>query len=221
MPIPRVLEPEVMDTAEEARDYDAMDHAEVNRWFVDDFLNSLAAVHSRRILDVGTGTALIPLELCRRHPTCHVTAVDLSWEMLKLAGANLSRFQVGERVGLIFADSKRLPVADGSFDAVLSNSIIHHIPDPIVAFAEMRRVVRPGGILFVRDLMRPPDGDTLDGLVRTYAGDESDHARAMFRDSLHAALTLEEVRNMLAELSLPSASARATSDRHWSIVATC
>ncbi len=70
--LPRVLEPEVMDSPEEARDYDAMDHAEVNRVFVADFLRFWPG--SGFVLDVGTGTAQIPIELCRqfdllRNPT--------------------------------------------------------------------------------------------------------------------------------------------------------
>src|SRR6476620_5625595 len=62
--LPRVLEPEVMDTPEEARDYDAMDHSAVNRVFVADFL----AVWDGRgpVLDLGTGTALVPIEFCRQ-----------------------------------------------------------------------------------------------------------------------------------------------------------
>ena len=53
--LPRVLEPEVMDSAEEAHDYDAMDHGTVNRLFVEDFLAGWDG--SNPILDVGTGTA--------------------------------------------------------------------------------------------------------------------------------------------------------------------
>src|SRR5262245_23534552 len=83
----RVLEPEVMDTPEEARAYNAMDHSEVNRRFVDDFL---AAGHvDGEILDLGTGTALIPIELCQRSPGAHVMAIDLSVAMLDLARGNV------------------------------------------------------------------------------------------------------------------------------------
>ncbi len=62
----RVLEPEVMDSEAEARDYDSMDHAAVNARFAADFLAE-GPVHGV-ILDLGTGTAQIPVELCRRAP---------------------------------------------------------------------------------------------------------------------------------------------------------
>ena len=52
---------------------------------------------------------------------------------------------------------------------MISNSIIHHIPDPIAVFLEMVRVVQPGGVLLVRDLLRPDDEPSLTNLVDLYA----------------------------------------------------
>ena len=83
----RVLEPEVMDTAAEAADYDAMDHRQVNRQFVLDFLAQQPPMGE--VLDVGTGTAQIPLELCRQRPGSQVLAIDLSQHMLDLAQRNV------------------------------------------------------------------------------------------------------------------------------------
>ena len=218
--IPRILEPEVMDTAGEAADYDAMDHSEVNRRFAQEFLkaaNRRDGTALEQVLDVGTGTAQIPIELCRRHPTCQITAIDLSREMLKLGEKNIADAGFSERIRLEYVDAKQMPYADEAFDAVISNSIIHHIPAPGIVLGEMKRVLRPGGILFVRDLLRPADERTLDQLVQTYAGDENAHQQKMFRDSLHAALTLDDVRDLLTEHSLPVDWVQQTSDRHWTI----
>ena len=151
----RTLEPEVMDTAEEARDYDAMDHSTVNRVFVDDFLAVYAAAPAGPVLDVGTGTAQIPLELCRRDPTCKVTAIDLADHMLAVGRENVRRAGLEGGLRLERWDAKEMPCADDTFAAVMSNSIVHHIPEPIAVFVEMVRVVRPGGVLFIRDLLRP------------------------------------------------------------------
>jgi hypothetical protein len=52
-------------------------------------------------------------------------------------------------------------------------------------------------------------------LVETYAGEESDHARQMFEDSLRAALSLDEIRTFVRELGFDAETVRATSDRHW------
>ena len=216
--LPRTLEPEVMDTPDEARDYDAMDHADVNRVFVRDFLELAGSERlgaDPHALDVGTGTAQIPLELCRQDASWRVTAVDLSREMLKLAERHVAAAGLRNRVQVVFADARRLPFRDGGFGAVMSNSIVHHIPEPGPVLTEMRRLLRPGGVLFVRDLLRPADEDTVERLVAQYAGGENEHARAMFRASLHAALTLDEVRQWLAAAALPRGWVRQTSDRHW------
>src|SRR5262249_12485999 len=179
--LPRVLEPEVMDTPEEARDYDAMDHSAVNRIFVADFL----AIWDGRgpILDLGTGTALIPIEFCRQSPHGNVVAVDAAEHMLAVARENVRRAGFESRITLKLIDAKRMPFPDASIPAIMSNSIVHHIPDPRTVIAEIARVAVPGATIFIRDLLRPPDQATLNHLVQTYAGDANDHQKKMFAES--------------------------------------
>lgn len=220
--LPRTLEPEVMDSEAEAVDYDSMDHTEVNRRFVDQLLDCRqpgegTSDQPLRVLDVGTGTAQIPLELCRRDANLHVMAVDLAAHMLQLGQRNVIQAGLQSQIKLEQIDAKRLPYPADSFDWVMSNSIVHHIPDPLPVLADMVRVLKPGGLLFVRDLLRPTDAATLKHLVATYAGDANAHQQQMFDDSLHAALTLDEIRVMLTSLDLPSAWVTQTTDRHWTI----
>jgi ubiquinone/menaquinone biosynthesis C-methylase UbiE len=220
----RILEPEVMDSLEEAFDYDRMDHSAVNRLFADDFLATaparLPGSDACRVLDVGTGTAQIPIALAPRRNDLRITAIDLAGHMLQLARRNVVQAGLTAQIQLERVDAKVLPFAAGAFDAVISNSIIHHIPEPRTAFREMVRVLRGGGALFVRDLLRPPDLETLDRLVAAYAGEANEHQRQMFRDSLRAALSLEEVAGLLADAGLPPDWVRQTSDRHWTIAGT-
>jgi ubiquinone/menaquinone biosynthesis C-methylase UbiE len=209
----RVLEPEVMDTPEEARDYDAMDHSQVNRVFIADYL----AVWDGRgpILDVGTGTALIPIEFCRQSAKGEVVAVDAAEHMLAVARENVRRAGFESRIKVQRVDAKRMAFADGSFPAVMSNSIIHHIPDPRTVFVEIARVAAKEAIIFVRDLLRPDSRETLEHLVATYAGDANDHQKKMFAESLHAALTVDEVKKLVAGIDFDPAGVRQTTDRHW------
>jgi len=221
--IPRILEPEVMDSESEAIDYNTMDHSQVNRVFVDDLLAALApraigpGCGSLRILDVGTGTALIPIELCRRPGSCHVTAADLAQSMLDVAAENIASAGLGDRISLEHLDAKRLPFNDGDFDVVMTNSILHHIPDPQECLAEMVRVVAPRGLLFVRDLLRPVTVAELVRLVALYAGDANDSQREMFGASLHAALTLDEVQALAIPFGITADCVRQTTDRHWTL----
>jgi len=211
--LPRKLEPEVMDTPEEAVDYDSMDHSAVNQLFVTDFLAHWNG--ESPILDVGTGTAQIPIELCRRDQRARVKGVDLAAEMLKVGRKNVEAAKLTDRIELELVDAKGLPYADGSFAAVMSNSIVHHIPEPRFAIGEMVRVCRPGGLLFVRDLLRPESERELERLVAMYAGESNDHQQQMFHDSLHAALTLTEIRALVGEFGFELAMVTQTSDRHW------
>lgn len=243
MPLSRILEPEVMDTPEEAVDYDAMDHSAVNRVFVDDLMAALD-VGSRKsevggevpnssnpqsaipnpqfldILDLGTGTALIPIELCRRYEPCRVLAADAAANMLDLARYNIEVHSLTERIQLAQVDAKSLPFQSGMFDVVMSNSIIHHIPEPIHVLREAVRVVRPGGLLFFRDLLRPETTDELNHFVDTYAAGANDHQRRMFAESLHAALSLDEIRALIGSLGFDPQTTRQTTDRHWTWVAS-
>ena len=101
------------------------------------------------------------------------------------------------------------------FDIVMSNSIVHHIHSPKLCVAEMLRVLKPGGAIFIRDLMRPNDMPTLESLVQTYAGEETEYSQQLFHQSLHAALTLDEIRRFVNECGWDPESVVATSDRHW------
>ena len=223
--LPRTLEPEVMESAEEAAEYDAMDHRVVNSIFVKDFLNALYAVELNdqrpRIVDLGTGTGLIPVELLRQSSTPEaITACDLSHEMLKVAWRHIQRRHLSKSIQPVLADATRLPIADHSCHAVMSNSLIHHLPEPLGAFQECRRILRPGGLLFMRDLLRPETSEDVEMIVKTHAGSETEYQQQLFRQSLHAALTLDEVRQLLVRADYAADSVSRTSDRHWT-VQTC
>ena len=226
--LPRVLETEVMDTEAEARDYNAMDFTEVNRAFVTEFLN----VWDGRgpVLDVCTGPAHIPIELCQQYEErnaatdgrivqkwgeIRVTAVDLADHMLALARRNVRATKLHTHITLSKADAKALYFHGGTFGAVLCNGSVHHIPDPVMCFAELHRVCARGGTVFVRDLLRPANGDALDHIVQTYATGANDNQRAMFTASLHASLTLDEVRDAVGQLGYGAETVQQTSDRHW------
>jgi ubiquinone/menaquinone biosynthesis C-methylase UbiE len=215
----RMIEPEVMDSDDDACDYDAMDHAAVNRAFVADFLTAArqAAVSlDVEVLDLGTGTAQIPIELCAQHPQAHVLAIDLAESMLRLARANVAVRGLSERIAIERIDAKRLPFPDASMAVVMSNSIVHHIPEPRGTLAEALRVLKsPGGLIFVRDLSRPYDERQVRELVDTYAAGTNDHQRQLFEASLRAALSLEEIRDLVAQLGIDPVTVQATSDRHW------
>ena len=149
----RIVEQEVMDTAEAAEAYDAMAHGEVDNAFVERVL-ALGAKDGH-FLDVGTGPAQIPILLAQRCPDIRITAIDLSKEMLNIAKRHIAAAELAARITLEHVDAKALPYPDNTFDGLISNSIVHHIHDSLRALQEMSRVVKPGGLVLIRDLVRP------------------------------------------------------------------
>lgn len=211
----RVLEPEAMDDEQEASDYDAMDHGGVNERFALDLL--ALGPDLRSVLDVGTGTALIPLALLRAAPGARVLATDMARSMLALGQRNVRAAGLEGSILVEEADAKALPFGDGAFSAVMSNSLIHHIPDPRPALAEMARVLADGGFLMVRDLFRPANDLAVRLLLELHAASDTPRQRALFEASLRAALTVDEVRAMVEPLGVPPGAVQATSDRHWTL----
>lgn len=203
-----------MDTAEEAADYDAMDHSAANAALVER-LQELGA--RGRMLDIGTGPGHIPLMVCAAIPSAEVIGIDLAEHMLGYARQKLAASVHGARVRFELADAKRLGYEANSFDVVYSNTILHHIPDPLPFLQEARRVLRPGGTLLIRDLFRPESSERIAELVQLHASGESPESRELFRASLHAALTHAELRGVADAAGLQDAELVVDSDRHHSL----
>ncbi|MEO6863672.1 MAG: methyltransferase domain-containing protein [Microcoleus sp.] len=209
----RVLEPEVMDTWEEAVEYDSMDFTEVNVAFAQSAI-ALGPMCGK-ILDAGTGTARIPIAIAQMRPAWELTCIDLSANMLKVGLENLEKAGVRSQINLELIDAKAMPYRESYFDMVISNSIIHHLPDPLPFLQEVRRVLKPNGAIFLRDLLRPLNETIRNNLVEMYAGDCNSHQQQLFSDSLQAAFTLDEVETMLETAGLEGLRIYESSDRHW------
>ena len=212
----RTPEPEVMDTEEEAAAYDAMDNSGPNRAFIERLI-SLGV--RGRVLDIGTGPGHIPLMLVERSEDVNVVGIDLSRHMLRLAERHRAHSVHAARLEFRIADAKTLPFADASFDAVASNTILHHVADPRQYLAEAWRVLRPGGAFLIRDLFRPPSAERARELVRTHACGASPEQQELLLASLHAALEPLELRAMAREVGLVDVELSIDSDRHMSLQA--
>jgi ArsR family transcriptional regulator len=110
-----------------------------------------------QLLDVGTGTGRIAELLAPR--ASHVTGVDRSPEMLRLARTRLQGLPAGQ-VDLVQGDFLSLPFADGVFDTVLFHQVLHYALAPEAVLAEAARVTAPGGRIAVVDFA-PHDREEL------------------------------------------------------------
>ena len=211
----RILEPEVMDSQEEAESYDAMGHGEVDLAFAERVVELGAS--EGRFLDVGAGPAQIPILLAQRCPQIRIEAVDLSEEMLKIARRRAAEAGVSDQIAFRRADAKDLPFPDNAFDGLISNSIVHHVHDAMKALLEMSRVAKPNALILIRDLIRPETTEEAQAFVEKYAADNTEFQRKMYYESFLAAFTVAEAEQMLERMNLEGASVVQSSDRHWSI----
>ena len=209
----RVTEPEVMDSTQEAVEYDGMDFLEVNTAFAERAI--ALSPQSGLILDAGTGTARIPILLCQRRPQWQVIGIDLAQSMLEVGRQNVEQAGLQQQIKLELVDAKQMPYPDAHFDMVVSNSIIHHLPDPLPFLQELKRVLKPNGAILLRDLIRPASEEILEEIVEKYAGDCNEHQKMLFSDSLYAAFTLDEVNELIQKVSLAGVRVYQSSDRHW------
>jgi ubiquinone/menaquinone biosynthesis C-methylase UbiE len=213
----RILEPEVMDSIEEAVAYDRMDFTQVNSDFAESGIALVSQLDSAIILDAGTGTARIPILIAQRKPNWRIIAIDLAESMLEVGKENIDRANLNDRIELALVDSKQMPYEDNYFDLILSNSLVHHLPDPLPFFREAKRVLKPNGALLIRDLLRPDSQDRIQTMVDSIDPPYDDRQKQLFADSLHAAFTLDEVRQMAAITGWESVNIYQSSDRHWTI----
>jgi ubiquinone/menaquinone biosynthesis C-methylase UbiE len=101
------------------------------------------------LLDVGCGPGTLTVDLARRVSGGRIVAVDQSAEVLAQASAHAATS--GVRVEFSAGDVYALDYPDSSFDVVHAHQVLQHLTDPVGALREMRRVVRPGGVVAVRD----------------------------------------------------------------------
>lgn len=165
-----------------------------------------------RILDLGCGTGRASAALRKRYPKAEVIALDMALPMLREAKRHASWWRPFRRV---CADARALPLADQSMDLVYSNLCLQWIENLPTVFAELRRVLRPGGWLLFTSF----GPDTLTELRQSWAAaDQQAHVNvfldmhdvgdamlaAGFRDPMldveHFTLTYRDARQLMREL---------------------
>jgi SAM-dependent methyltransferase len=216
----RIPEPEeLMDDADQALAYAQEDFSEANRLCVDLLEAQSKGPLDGYLLDLGCGPADIPLALARRHPGLHIDAVDGSRAMLDLAQRKLETAEpdIQRRIDLLreYLPSPGLP--EGAYALIVSNSLLHHLADPMVLWQTVNRCAQAGTRLAIMDLARPASELAVDAVVESYAIDAPDVLRRDFRNSLFAAYTVEEVEQQLQRAGLESLVVRTVSDRHLAV----
>ena len=208
----RTPEPELMDERLQAEAYAAADFSEPHQHCVNTCAQRLGEL-TGKVLDLGCGPGDVLSRYAKANLTAQFVGVDGASVMLALAKAVMEELGLSQRVAL---EQHYLPSSALSgryFDAVVSNSLLHHLNDPQVLWKTIETSGRSGARVFVMDLMRPATKAQLEALVHKYASDAPPVLFRDFRASLHAAYRLDEVKAQLATAGL-DLKVEAVSDRH-------
>jgi 2-polyprenyl-3-methyl-5-hydroxy-6-metoxy-1,4-benzoquinol methylase len=209
-------EPELMDSEAQTRAYAEADFNDSNSLFTEKFREYFHdAGPAGSLADLGCGPGDISIRMAFQYPGWTVTGLDAGVNMLKLAGQRLAAEQLGGRVSFrhSYLPDQSLPAA--SFDALISNSLLHHLPQPQVLWQSIIYLARPGAAIQIMDLMRPENEAEAQGLVDTYSADAPEVLREDFYNSLLAAYTPGEIGEQLLAAGLDRLKVDIPSDRHW------
>ena len=206
---------ELMDDADQALAYAEADFSASNELFIQLFEKLYANEFGGSALDLGCGPADIPIRFALRYPRARIDALDGARAMLNLAQKAIENEGLTQQVKL---HCRYLPAQlDRKYDALLSNSLLHHLNDPLDLWQTIRNSAAAGATVLIMDLLRPESPQTVDTLVAEYAHDAPDVLRRDFEASLYAAYTLDEVREQLSAASLEGLTVSQVSDRHLAV----
>jgi SAM-dependent methyltransferase len=207
----RIPEPELMNEAEQAAAYAVADFEEPHSRFIELFRETFPDVEVEgAVLDLGCGPGDITIRFVHTFSHCEVHGVDGAAAMLAHGHGRVEREGLGKRVRLIegYLPGAVLPLA--GYDTVISNSLLHHLRDPMVLWDTVNRYAKPGARVFIMDLLRPASREQALALVDEYAAGEPDVLRHDFFHSLLAAYRTDEVRTA----GLDNLVVQQISDRH-------
>lgn len=217
----RIPEPELMDSEEQTLAYAQADFEEANSLFSREFLERFTGLAGTgSMADLGCGPGDIAIRLANALPGWRVTGIDAGENMLRRAREHPGYPPVADRVSfhLAYLPDPSLPAGD--WNAVVSNSLLHHLPDPQVLWNSIRQLAAGGAAVQVMDLARPDTKSAAMDLVDRYADGAPEILREDFYNSLLAAYTVEEIAQQLAQARLGRLRVETISDRHWLVSGT-
>jgi tRNA (cmo5U34)-methyltransferase len=161
--------------------------------------------HARHVLDVGCGAGNYTLKLLERLPNLDATLIDLSRPMLDRARERVSRATAG-RIATVQGDIREVTLPEGEFDIVLAAAVLHHLradQEWRDVFASFHRALRPGGSVWVFDLVESSI-PAVQGLMRRRYGEYLAELKGeAYRDQVFAYVEKEDTpRPLLFQLDL-------------------
>jgi SAM-dependent methyltransferase len=214
----RIPEPELMLNPAQANAYALADFAQPHQQIADQFSDTFPYLKlTGAVLDLGCGPADLLIRFARAWPAARFHGIDGSPAMLAEGRNAIADAGLSDQISLyeLGLPAKQLPLPP--YQAVISNSLLHHLHDPGVLWQTIKQFATPGAAIYITDLRRPDTVEQAQALVDTYSGNEPTLLQQDFYHSLLAAFTPEEVRQQLKAADLENLELTITSDRHLRI----
>lgn len=211
----RIPETELMDDPAHALAYARADFEQPHTQFIEQFRARFTDWSGNGyVLDLGCG----PGDICRRFaqafPGVQIHGVDAAVAMLQIGREDLREAGLARRVELFKGYLPGAMLPREQYDAVISNSLLHHLHDPHALWQSVLRHAAPGAPVFIMDLRRPETREQALELVEHYAAGEPDLLRADFRNSLLAAYRIDEIDAQLHTAGIDWLHLQMLGDRH-------
>ena len=213
-PMERVPEPELMDTPEQARAYAEADFEEAHSQFVVEFSRLFPDMTHGGVLDLCCGPADITIRFAQAFPGVQLLGFDAGPNMLTLGREAVADADLTSRVQLLQGHLPEDEPPGCPYDTIISNSLLHHLDDPMSLWEAVRRYGRSGTCIFVMDLRRPGSESDVQAMVDSYAGDEPEVLKEDFGNSLRAAYRVDEIASQLKRAGLDYLDISKPTDRH-------
>jgi ubiquinone/menaquinone biosynthesis C-methylase UbiE len=212
----RIPEQELMLDSVQAQAYASADFEQPHSMFIELFRETFGTIHDgAHVLDLGCGPGDITFRFARSWQQCSVHGIDGSDAMLLHAEKTLEPgSSLQGRVCFFKGMLPDLLLPCTRYDIIISNSLLHHLPDPAVLWQTVKAFAAPQALIFIMDLKRPESITEAAQLRDTYAKDEPEVLRSDFYNSLLAAFEVGEIQVQLRDAGLADLNVRAVSDRH-------
>ncbi len=211
----RLLELELMIEPEQVCAYANADFDEPHSNFIKmlgSYYNSRGDLRS--VLDLGCGPGDVTFKFAAAFPETIIDAVDGSGEMLDFAKKILEeKPELHGRINYHHSMIQQF-VSSPKYDLVFSNSLLHHLPDPMVLWNKIKELSSPETYIFIMDLLRPETIEEAVKLKALYVRGEPEVLQKDFYNSLLAAFEIDEVRGQLSQAGLGKLEVQQITDRH-------
>lgn len=204
-----MVKPRITETDEgiqeefEVQSYDKMQRRFRDKGWMETDAIIKSGIKKGMVLEIGPGPGYLGLEWLKKTEETSLRGVEISPEMIKIAGRNTNEYGFEHRVEYVQSDAQHIPFEDNHFDGVFTNGSLHEWTQPESIFNEIYRVLKPQGRYFISDLRRD-----INPLLKwlMYAMTKPKEIKPGFISSVNAAYTEKEIQDLLQHTKLSSAT---------------